>query len=53
MRNLWIRFRRDEQGITAIEYATIAGLLSIAIAVVVGELGTEVANLFASAKNAF
>ena len=47
------RFRFDEQGVTAIEYATIAGLLSMAIAVVVGEVGTEVANLFDGVKNAF
>ena len=40
-----IRFIEDENGATAIEYAVIAGFLSIAIVTAVSELGTKVASI--------
>lgn len=53
MMRLAARFRNDDRGATVIEYALIAGFLSIAIVVIVGEIGTEVNTLFTSAANAF
>ena len=37
---------RDESGATAIEYALIAGLVSIAIIAALTLLGTNLSNLF-------
>jgi len=51
MRQL-IRFLRNETGATAIEYALIAGGLSIAIVVAVGNLGTTVNTMFTSVSAA-
>ena len=41
-------FSVDTQGATAIEYALIAGLVSIVIVAGVGAVGTSVLNLFTS-----
>lgn len=46
-------FWRDERGATAIEYALIAGSISIVIAVVVSELGVTVLALFQLVADAF
>ncbi|MDP9902716.1 Flp family type IVb pilin [Variovorax ginsengisoli] len=46
MKNAIVNFLRDEEGATAIEYGLIAGLISIAIAVVVGTIGTNLNDLF-------
>lgn len=46
-------FFSDENGATAIEYAAIAGLLSIAIVTSVEALGTSVDGLFTQVANAF
>lgn len=40
------RLMRDEEGATAIEYALLASLIAVVIAVAVGELGTNVNGLF-------
>jgi pilus assembly protein Flp/PilA len=42
------RFLKDERGATSIEYAIIAGMLSIAIAVGVNAIGTSLNTRFAS-----
>lgn len=47
------RFRRDEAGATAIEYAIIAAGLSIAITVTVSNVGSEVAGMFSSVMDGF
>lgn len=47
------RFWRDETGATAIEYAVIAGFLSIAITVAVSDLGGTVADMFTSVEESF
>lgn len=39
-------FTSDEQGVTAIEYGLIAGLIGIAIATVAGEVGQSLKNIF-------
>jgi len=49
MRNSIIRFLRDEEGATAIEYGIIAGLISIAIVGVLSGnsgLGKKLADVF-------
>lgn len=48
-----IGFFADERGAAAIEYAIIAGSLSIVIALSVTNVGTAVANLFADVAAAF
>ena len=53
MKRLLVNFLADERGATAIEYALIAGSLSIAIVVTVDELGAEVVNLFSRVVTAF
>lgn len=50
MRQLVSRFvgsLRDERGATAIEYALIAGLVSIAIVTAATQIGTDLSDLFA------
>ncbi|MCU4179108.1 Flp family type IVb pilin [Bosea sp. BH3] len=44
----FVRFIRNERGTTAIEYALIAGLISIVIVGAVTAVGVNVGNLFAS-----
>ncbi|MGH6984909.1 MAG: Flp family type IVb pilin [Stellaceae bacterium] len=43
----------DTRGATAIEYALIAGLIAVVIAVAVGSLGTQVKGLFNSVASAY
>ncbi|MBI1273614.1 MAG: Flp family type IVb pilin [Alphaproteobacteria bacterium] len=50
MRNLLIRFVKEESGATAIEYGLIAALISVAIVVALGEVGTELNNTFTTVK---
>ncbi|MDA8113702.1 MAG: Flp family type IVb pilin [Acidithiobacillus sp.] len=40
------RFVREEEGVTAIEYGLIAGLIAVAIITAVTGLGTKLAGLF-------
>jgi len=46
MMNQVMKFLRDEEGATAIEYGLIAGLLAIAIVVVVGTVGDKLFDIF-------
>lgn len=48
MQNPWARLARDQSGVTVIEYALIAGLISIVIVGVVTQVGNTVVNLFFS-----
>ena len=50
---LGARFLRNDGGATAIEYAIIAGFLSIAIVTVVTSIGTSVNALFTSVQAGF
>jgi pilus assembly protein Flp/PilA len=52
MRILFVRFIGDEQGATAIEYALIAGFLSIAIVMAVGAVGSTLNGTFSSISTA-
>jgi pilus assembly protein Flp/PilA len=47
------RFAKDRSGATAIEYALIAGLISIVIVTAVGAMATQVGALFNSVAAAF
>ncbi|HEY9277255.1 MAG TPA: Flp family type IVb pilin [Methylotenera sp.] len=46
------RFIRDEEGVTAIEYALIAALIAVVIITAVTNTGTEVQNVFNKVVNA-
>lgn len=46
MKDQIIKFWRDEEGATAIEYGLIAGLIAAVIASVVSGLGTQIKKLF-------
>lgn len=45
-------FIRDEEGVTAIEYALIAALIAVVIITAVTNTGTEVENVFNKVYNA-
>lgn len=54
MKNLYSgiqRFIRDEEGVTAIEYALIASLIAVVIIVAVRTVGQDVNNTFQSIAN--
>ena len=44
--NAIIRFIRDEEGATAIEYGLIAGLIAVAIVTALTLMGTKLTGLF-------
>lgn len=46
MKTLLARFRRNEAGVTAIEYGLIAALVGVAIIVGAGLLGTQLNTTF-------
>ncbi|WP_076593099.1 Flp family type IVb pilin [Herminiimonas arsenitoxidans] len=48
MKNQIIRFIKDEEGATAIEYGLIAGLISVAIIGIVTTVGTDLSAVFSS-----
>ena len=43
---LWKSFRRDERGVTAIEYALLGALIAMVIVAAVTLLGTQVRALY-------
>jgi pilus assembly protein Flp/PilA len=54
MKNLYSgiqRFIRDEEGVTAIEYALIASLIAVVIILAVSEVGRDVNNTFNKVAN--
>jgi len=53
MRALIARFLRDDVGATAIEYAIIAGGISIVIVAGVRGIGTSVSGQFTAVSSAF
>ena len=46
MKKLFVRFLKDQSGVTAIEYGLIAGLISIVILASTTSIGTSVQGLF-------
>jgi pilus assembly protein Flp/PilA len=53
MITLWTEFLGDQAGATAIEYAMIAGGLSIAIVAIVNTIGTGLATIFTAINAGF
>jgi len=51
MRNLILRFLRDRQGATAIEYGLIAAGIAVAIIATVEGLGTNLNNTFSTVSS--
>jgi pilus assembly protein Flp/PilA len=43
----------DESGVSAIEYAFLASLIAVAIAAVVGTVGTSLSTTFATIASSF
>jgi pilus assembly protein Flp/PilA len=52
MKNLFVRFMKDDSGATAIEYGLIAAGISVAIISVVQGLGTQLNTTFSSVSSA-
>ena len=50
MKDQIIRFLKEDEGVTAIEYGLIAGLISVAIIVAVTDIGTTLGNVFDTIK---
>jgi pilus assembly protein Flp/PilA len=48
MKNLFVRFMKDDSGATAIEYGLIAAGISVAIIAIVNGLGTQLSEKFTS-----
>ena len=46
MKEQIVKFLRDEEGATAIEYGLIAGLIAAVIVGVVGDIGKKINSLF-------
>ncbi|MDW5441682.1 Flp family type IVb pilin [Polaromonas sp. SM01] len=51
MKNSIIRFLKDEEGASAIEYGLIAGLIAVLILAPVGEIGTKLKTIFQTISN--
>lgn len=51
MKEVLFRLRDEKDGVTAIEYALLAALITVVIAVSVGTVGTEVARLYGDIKD--
>lgn len=49
---LFIRFLRDNSGVTAIEYGLIAGLISVVILAVLTKIGKNINTKFTNISNA-
>jgi pilus assembly protein Flp/PilA len=47
------RFLRDESGTTALEYAVIGGLISVAILAAIQPIGLALADIFDQAEAGF
>ena len=52
MKNLFVRFMKDDSGATAIEYGLIAAGISVAIIAVVQGLGSKLNTTFSSVSSA-
>lgn len=46
------KFIRNEEGVTAIEYALIAALIAVAIVVILGVVGGDLNQVFTDISNA-
>ena len=46
-----VRFLKDEEGVTALEYGLLAGLIAVAIVVGAATLGTNINSAFCKIAN--
>jgi pilus assembly protein Flp/PilA len=46
MKNLTTKFLKERDGVTAIEYGLIAGLIAVVIAASIGPVGTQLKTIF-------
>jgi pilus assembly protein Flp/PilA len=51
MRQIVLRLARDRRGVTALEYALIAGLIAVVVIGAVSLLGTNVSAVFSTVAN--
>lgn len=51
MKNLIARFVREEAGQDLIEYALLAGLISLVCVIAITNVGTKVSSLFVNVQN--
>ena len=52
MKQSLVRFLRDEEGATAVEYGLIAALIAVAIILSITDLGDKLKDVFETIKNA-
>lgn len=52
MKQAFLRFLRDEEGATAVEYGLIAALIAVAIILSITDLGDKLKEVFETIKNA-
>lgn len=52
MKQALVRFLRDEEGATAVEYGLIAALIAVAIILSITDLGDKLKDVFETIKNA-
>lgn len=52
MKQAFLRFLRDEEGATAVEYGLIAALIAGAIILSITDLGDKLKDVFETIKNA-
>jgi pilus assembly protein Flp/PilA len=52
MNKLFVRFVKDDSGVTAIEYGLIAGLIAVVIIAAVTIVGTDLKGIFTSVSTA-
>lgn len=52
MMKIFRKFRKNENGATAIEYGLIAALIAVAIIGTAGALGTDISNAFEKVSTA-
>lgn len=52
MQNYLAQLRRDDRGVTAVEYGLIAALIAVAIAAAVGLVGGQLNTIFTNVRTA-
>ena len=52
VQNFLAQLRRDDRGVTAVEYGLIAALIAVVIAVAVGLVGTQLNTIFTNVRTA-
>ena len=50
MKNLLVRFVREEEGQDIIEYALLAAFISIVAATIINTIGTDVTKIYSNVK---